>query len=165
MEKFSSPVTMGVGAQNDLGGHQSFARKMSWKLLDKSIVFRFFCPNWGGLQKKKKKKVFTQIETVFLSKLWWSQKKKVFTHIETVFLSSAWNILLSKLAQTTWHCPKFWRKIAQKIRNRPKFWRKIAKIHEIAQNFDTLHQPTGGAVPPPAPHLLRLCQSPQVGKR
>ena len=63
---------MGVGAQNDLGGHQSFART---KLPDKSIVFS------------------VQIEV--------TSKKKVFTHIETVFLSSAWNILLGKLVQTT----------------------------------------------------------------
>ena len=54
---------LGVGAQNDLGGHQSFARKMTSKLPDKSTVFsvqiemtsekkkrsslklrRFFCP-------------------------------------------------------------------------------------------------------------------------
>ena len=38
---------------------------------------------------KKKKKVFTQIETVFLSKFKGDlqEKKKVFTQIETVFLS------------------------------------------------------------------------------
>ena len=65
---------MGVGAQNDLGGHQSFARKMTWKLPDKSIVFSvqfaviskkkikrsslklswFIWPICGDLQKKKK---------------------------------------------------------------------------------------------------------------
>ena len=137
---------MGVGAQNDLGGHQSFARRMTWKLLDKSIVFsvqieviskkkrpslklrRYFCPNCGNLKKKKKKKVFTHIWKIISVQIEvTSKKKKVFTHIETVILSSAQNILLGKLAQTTWNCPKFWRKIAQKIWNRPKFWCKIAQ--------------------------------------
>ena len=75
---------LGVGAQNDLGGHQSFARKMTSKLPDKSIVFS------------------VQIEMTSEKK-----KKKVFTQIETVFLSSARNILLGTLAQTTLNCPKF----------------------------------------------------------
>ena len=50
---------MAVGAQDDLGGQQTFAQKMTW-----CIAFLrqnwdgFFCPNWGVLQKKKKKKVF-----------------------------------------------------------------------------------------------------------
>ena len=38
-QQFSRASIMGVEAQNDLGGHQSLARKMTWKLPDKSIVF------------------------------------------------------------------------------------------------------------------------------
>ena len=59
---------MAVGAQNNLGGHQTFARKMTW-------CIAFLCQNWDGffLPKlrcpPKKKKVFTEILTVFLSKL------------------------------------------------------------------------------------------------
>ena len=67
------------------------------------------------------------------------KKKKVFTHVETVFLSSARNSLVSKLARTTWTCPRFWRKIAQIIQNCPKFW--LLKFW---------HQP-GGPVPPGLP--------------
>ena len=65
---------MGVGAQDDLGGHQSFARKMTWLTHpEKALGFllklrRFFGPNCGNLQNKKKK-LFTEIEAVFLSKL------------------------------------------------------------------------------------------------
>ena len=125
----STRLAMGVGAQNDLGGHQSFARKMTWKLPDKSIVF--FCQNKGDLQ-----------------------KKKVFTHVETVFLFSARNIfLVGKLARTTWTCPKFWRKIAQKdmklpeilTQNRPKFCSKFRHLTS-----------TGGAGAPPPPTPMRL---------
>ena len=67
-------LVMAVGAQNDLGGQQTFARKMIW-----CIAFLcqnwdgFFCPNWGVLQKKK---VFPEIWTVFLSKKRCSPKKK-----------------------------------------------------------------------------------------
>ena len=38
--KKESIVGMGVGAQNDLGGYQSFARKLTWKLPDKSIALK-----------------------------------------------------------------------------------------------------------------------------
>ena len=45
-----------------------------------------FSPDFQVISKKKK--VFTEIETVFLSKFRWSpKKKKNFTEIETVFLS------------------------------------------------------------------------------
>ena len=50
---------MAVGAQNDLGGQQTSARKITCLFLTK--LRRFFCPNRGVLQKKKKKKVFTEI--------------------------------------------------------------------------------------------------------
>ena len=53
-------TAMGVGAQDDLGGHQSFARKMTSFIhsFGKSTSFllklgRFFCPNGGDLKKKK----------------------------------------------------------------------------------------------------------------
>ena len=67
---------MGVGAQKDLGGHQTFARVMTLNFARKAIGFsaqikvtskkknkkkgsalklkRFFCPNLGDLQEKKK---------------------------------------------------------------------------------------------------------------
>ena len=68
---------MAVGAQNDLGGHQTFARKMTW-----CIAFLcqnwdgFFCPNWGVL---KKKKVFIETETVFWQ--WCAQISRLFARI------------------------------------------------------------------------------------
>ena len=85
---------MAVGAQNDLGGQQTFARKMTW-------CIAFLCQNWDGFsaqikvfskkkKKKKKKKVFTEIWTVFpvqmkvFSKKK-KKKKKVFTETKTVF--------------------------------------------------------------------------------
>ena len=156
---------MGVEAQNDLGGHESFAQKMTWKLPDKSIFFlsklrwsqkktkkrlhsadwdNYFCPNWGDLKKKK----------------------KVFTHIDTVFLFSPRNILVGKLAQMTWNCPKFWRKIAETIWNRPKFWRKIAQnIWNCPKFWDTLHQPGGGGgpLPPGPPTSYAYATGPKIG--
>ena len=136
---------MGVGAQNDLGGtkvlpeewlescltNQSFfLSKLRWSPKKKG-----FHSNWDGIsvqivvisKKKKKEGLHSYLEDYFCPNWGDLQKKMVFTHIETVFLSSAQNILLGKLAQTTWNCPKFWRKIAQKIWNRPKFWCKIAQ--------------------------------------
>ena len=83
---------MAVGAQNDLGGQQTFARKMTW-----CIAFLcqnwdgYFCPNWGVLQKKKKKRSFPKFERFFcpnegvLQKK--KKKKKVLPEIWTVFLS------------------------------------------------------------------------------
>ena len=80
------------------------------------------------------------------------KKKKVYTHIETVFLSSARDILLNKLAKR--------HEIAQKYETARNFDAKSPKINETAQNFarnlDTLHQP-GGPLSPRLPHLLRLC--------
>ena len=50
---------MGVGAQKDLGGHQTFARKMTlnfaWKAIGFSVQIKVT---------SKKKKFFTEIETV-----------------------------------------------------------------------------------------------------
>ena len=53
---------MGVGAQKDLGGHQTFARKAIGFSVHIKVTF--------------KKKAFTEIETVFLPELRWPQKKK-----------------------------------------------------------------------------------------
>ena len=53
------PTSMGVVAQKDLGEHQTFARKMTLNFARKVIGF--------SVQIKvtsKKKKVFTEIETV-----------------------------------------------------------------------------------------------------
>ena len=123
---------MGVGAQNDLGGTKVLPE--NW-LESCQTNQSFFCPKKSDLKKNKKKdlhsnwdsysvqvkvlskkKVFTQIETVFLSKwrcspkkkrsslklrqffcpdkgdlqekvLSKKTKKKIFTQIETVFLS------------------------------------------------------------------------------
>ena len=112
---------MGVGAQNNLGGHESFARKMIWKLPDKSIFF--------------------------LSELRWSPKKKVFTQIETVFLSSARNILVGKFAQN------FDAKLPKQYKIARKFDAKSPKIYEIAQNFvrNPPYTNRGGQCPPAPP--------------
>ena len=74
-------LIMGVGAQNDLGGLQTFARKMTEFCTKNQSV------SLSKLRCSQKKMVFTEIETVFLSRLRCSPKKtkKVFTEIETVF--------------------------------------------------------------------------------
>ena len=75
---------MAVGAQNDLGGQQTFARKMTW-----CVAFLcqnwdgFFCPNWGVLQNKNKKKVCTETETVFWQ--WCAQISRLFAQINRPF--------------------------------------------------------------------------------
>ena len=162
---------MGVGARNDLGGHQSFARKMTWKLPDESIFFsvqievtskkkkkkKGLHSNWAAFSvqivvtsKKKKKRSSLKLSRFFCPDCGNLQKKKIFTHLETVFVSSVRNILRSKLTQTTWNCPKFWRNIAQKIWNCPKFWRKIAQNTCNCPKFGHL-TPTGGGPVPPGP--------------
>ena len=118
---------MGVEAQNDLGGHQSFARKITSKLPHKSIV--------------------SSAQIVVTSK---KKKKKVFTHLETVFLSSVRNILRGKLAQRHEIAQNFDAILPKKYEVARKFDAKSPKIYEIAQNLDTLHQP-GGQYPPGPP--------------
>ena len=49
---------MGEGAQKDLGGHQTFARKMTVNFARKAIGFSV------QIKVISKKKVFTEIETV-----------------------------------------------------------------------------------------------------
>ena len=52
---------MGVGAQKDLGGHQTFAQKMTLNsVARKAIGFSVQIK----VTSKQKKKVFTEIETV-----------------------------------------------------------------------------------------------------
>ena len=63
---------MGVGAQKDLGGHQTFDRKMTLNFARKAIGFSV---QIKVTFKKKKKKIFTEIETVFLPELRWPPKK------------------------------------------------------------------------------------------
>ena len=121
-------LLMGVGAQNGFGGTKVLPE--TW--LESCLTNQSF----------------------FLSKLRWPPKKKVFTHIKTVFLSSARKILLGKLVQMTYNCPKFWRNIAQKIWNRPKFWRKIAQNIWNCPKFCPkvgYLTTTGGPVPPCPP--------------
>ena len=56
---------MGVGVQDLLGGHQTFAQKMTW--FSQIGYETVFClQSNSDLQKKK---VFTEIETLFLSKV------------------------------------------------------------------------------------------------
>ena len=55
---------MSVGAQNDLGGHQSFARKMTSSCLTNRSFFSV------QIAVTSKKKVFTQIGQLFLFRLW-----------------------------------------------------------------------------------------------
>ena len=76
-------LVMAVGAQNDLGGQQTFARKMIW-----CIAFLcqnwdgFFCPNWGVLQKKRS---FLKFERFFCPKKGVLQKKRSFLKFEQFF--------------------------------------------------------------------------------
>ena len=60
---------MGVGAQKDLGGHQTFARKMTLNFIRKAIGFSVEIMVTSKKKLKTKKKVFTEIKTVFLSEL------------------------------------------------------------------------------------------------
>ena len=87
-------------------GNQSCAQKMTWKLPDKSIVFS------------------VQIEVTS------KKKKRVFTQTETVFLPSALKMLVDKIAQKIWNRPKFWCKIAQNMWNWPKFCPKLRHLHQ-----------------------------------
>ena len=57
---------MGVGAQKNLGGHQTFARKMTLNFARKAIGFSVQIKETSK-KKRKKEKIFTEIETVFLS--------------------------------------------------------------------------------------------------
>ena len=121
---------MGVGAQGDLGGGggapkfcpkndliHSFGKSSRFSLK----LGRFFCPNWGVL--KKKKRVFNEIETVFLSKLrWFPTEKKgglrahAEENLQGTKLPKKYEIVQktlnrAKIAQIIWNCPKFWRAI------------------------------------------------------
>ena len=80
----SGSTYMAVGAQNDLGGQQTFARKMTWCIAFLCQYWDvFFCPNWGVLQKKKKKKVFTETGTLFCQ--WSAQISRLFAQINRPF--------------------------------------------------------------------------------
>ena len=52
------PTSMGIGAQKDLGGHQTFARKITLHFAQKVIGFSV------QIKVISKKKVFTEMETV-----------------------------------------------------------------------------------------------------
>ena len=149
---------MGVGAQNDLGGHQSFARKMTWKLPDKSIVFsvqievtskkKGLHPNWAAFSvqnevtSKKKKKGLHSNWAAFSV-----QKKKRSSLTLGQFFYAAFGIFYEA------SLPKR-HAIVQ------NFDPKSPKIYEIAQNFaqnlDTLHQP---APPPPTSYAYESMNS------
>ena len=101
----SSINSMGVGAQNDLGGYQSFAQKLTWKLPDQ--INRFFCPNKGDLQTKKKG----------LHSCW----EGFFVQRSEYFSGQTCPNDMNLPKILTQNCPKFWRKIAQNIWNCPKF--------------------------------------------
>ena len=138
---------MDVGVQNDLWAHQSFARKMTWKLPDKLIVF--FCPNWGDLQKKKD--LHSNWTAISVQNVVTSKKKKKGLHSNWTAISVQ-NVVTSKKKKSTlklnrYFCPncgdlqrphfetvflssvrKIWRgKLAQTAWNCPKFWRIIAQ--------------------------------------
>ena len=75
--------TMGVGAQNDLGGTKLLLEKWLDTLNFAGKIYRFSVQIkvTSKKKKKKRKKVFTDVERVFLSKLWCSPKKK--GHLDT----------------------------------------------------------------------------------
>ena len=107
-------TAMGVGAQDDLGGHQKFCPKNDLiHSFRKSTRFslklrRFFCPNWGDL-KKRTKRVFNEIETAFLSKLRWfpTEKKGVCVRMLKKILRGQNCPKNMKLPKTlTQNCPK-----------------------------------------------------------
>ena len=144
---------MAVGAQNDLGGQQTFARKMIW-----CIAFLcqnwdgFFCPNWGVLQKKK---VFPEIWTVFLSKFRCSPKKKK---------GLPWNLngfsvqMFSKIKKKKKKrsAPKLRRYFGNGVPKYPDYLPKwIDHLPEFLMIFDVLNR-MGGRPPPLPPRLLRL---------
>ena len=149
---------MGVGVQNGLWAHQSFARKMTWKLPDKLIVFSVQIEVTS-----KKKKIYTQIEPLFLSEMWWPPKKKGLHSNWTAI--SVQNVVTSKKKRSTlklncYFCPncgdlqrphletvflssvrKILRgKLAQTTWNCPKFCPKFGYL-----------TPTEGASAPPPP--------------
>ena len=143
---------------------------MTWKLPRKLILYLSKL-RWPT----KKTKVFSQIEPVFLSNLWWSQNK--------IGLHSNWASFLSKLRwpqkkKSSLTLKRFFclalgifysanlperHEIAQnfdtilpkKYEIARNFDAKPPKIYETAQNFarnfDTLHQPGGRCPPPPTP--------------
>ena len=96
-------MAMGIGAQNDLGRHQNFVRKLTWKLPDKSIVFS------------------VQIKVI-------SQKKGFHTCWDGFFVQRSEyfsgqtclnDMNLPKILMQS--SPKFWLKIAQNVWNCSKF--------------------------------------------
>ena len=153
---------MGVGAQNYLVEHQSFARKMTWKLPDKSIVF-FVKLRWPP--KQKEKKGFTQIEPVFLQicgDLQKKTKKVLHSHwdgfcvqrLEYFTRQTCPNDMkLPKILMQ--YCPKNMKSPEILTQNRPKYM-KLPKI--LPENW-TPYTNRGGqcppAPPPPTPVLLR----------
>ena len=104
---------MGVGAHNDFGRHQTFARKMT-KSIGFSVQFQM-------ISKKKYKGLFTDIGTVFLSILRRSLKKKKKKGHLFISYSSA--------------------KLPEQYEIAQNFHAKLTKKYEIARNFDARSTP------------------------
>ena len=95
---------------------------------------RFFSPKTGGLLKKKKKKVFAEIESDFLTKIAYSN---TFSHRITTSTSR-----LRHPISFGRGCFQFFTK------NQPKSNKNV--------RFCILHKPMGGLEPPPPPPLATL---------
>ena len=154
---------MGVGAQHDLGRHQTFPQKMTWCIK--------FCPKnqsvfpsklrWSPKKKRKKKGLYWYWGVFFLSKLRWSLKKGISSLIVLFisFFSVAFQKKGNRRKRGVWegmlnilrgkNCPKNMKLSKIFTQNRPKIW-NCPKFRHL--------KPSGrgrGGSAPPAPHLLR----------
>ena len=118
---------MGVKPQNDLGGHQSFARKITSKLPHKSIV--------------------SSAQIVVTSK---KKRKRSSLTLRRSFYQAFGIFYEANLPKRHEIAQNFDAILPKKYEIARKFDAKSPKIYEIAQNLDTLHQP-GGPVPPWTP--------------
>ena len=150
--------SLGVGAQNDLGGTKVLPEKWLESCLTNRSFFLF------KLRWPPKKKNGLHIEPVFLSNLWWSpKKKKVFTHIETVFLFFypalgifyEANILLGKKT-----CPKFLMQYCPKNIKSPEILTQNCPKYMKLPKIWTPYTNRRGAVPfrPPSPTPMERSQ-------
>ena len=130
--------SMGVGAQDDLGGAPKFCPKNDLKVAWQ--INRFFCPTWGDLQKKKKKKGGLHSPWEGFS----IQRWEYFTR-----QTCPNDMKLPKILMQ--YCPKNMKLPEILMQNRPKYM----KLPKILPEIWTPYTNRGGSAPP-APHLLRL---------
>ena len=113
---------MGVGAQDDLGGHQTFARKMT---CFSEIGFETVFSVQVKVIPKQKKRSSLKLRRFFLAKFGWYPTKKVSLKLRRFFCPN-----LGDLQKKGLH----W--IAENFRGT-----KLPKYYKIAQNFHALLTP------------------------